>query len=107
MMRVLTRQRSFLGLLAAFCFMSGLTVALASERYQSDSPDNAEFLVIANEACPYPPKTPASNGANEQQPQAAPPELSIRRPVRSPLRPAIYIELYTGEDDSANAKISI
>jgi hypothetical protein len=106
-MEVLTRQRSFLGLFAAFCFMSGLTVALASERYVSDSPANAEFLVIANEACPYPPKTPASNGANQQQPQAASPEPSIRRPVRSPLRPAIYVELLKDTDESANAKISI
>ena len=90
-----------LGLLIAVGFTSGL---VASELHDRAQPNNglqaAQLQVIAEEACPYPPQTPAAAGGQ--------PEFLQPRPNRQPAslaRPAIYIELLVNSGDNLSVTI--
>jgi hypothetical protein len=93
-----------LGLLIAVGFTSGL---VASELHVSSQPDSglqaAQPQLIGEEACPYPPQTPAAAGKEGGQP-----ELLQPRPNRQPAslaRPAIYIELLVPSGDNVTVNI--
>ena len=88
-----------LGLFLAVGFTSGL---VASELHDGSQPDNelmaAQLQLIEDQACPYPPQTPAAAGA-----EAAKPEAMQPRPIMQPgivIRPAIYLELMVPVDDA-------
>jgi len=90
-----------LGLLIAVGFTSGL---VASELHDRAQPNNglqaAQLQVIAEEACPYPPQTPAAEGGQ--------PEFLQPRPNRQPAslaRPAIYVELLVNSGDNLSVTI--
>jgi len=95
-----------LGLLMAVGFTSGL---VASELHDRSQPNNglqaAQLQVIAEEACPYPPQTPATAGAEGGQPEFLQP-----RPNRQPAslaRPAVYIEVLVPSGDGDNVSVTI
>ena len=95
-----------LGLLIAVGFTSGL---VASELHDSSQPNNeliaAQLQLIEEQACPYPPQTPAAAGE-----QGVPPETMRPRPNRQPaivIRPAIYLELMVPSSDEDRPKIVI
>jgi hypothetical protein len=89
-----------LGLLIAVGFTSGL---VAAELHDGSQPNNeliaAQLQLIEDQACPYPPQTPAAAGAEGGQSEAMQP-----RPSRQPeivIRPAIYLELMVPAGDAA------
>jgi hypothetical protein len=110
-MELLTNKGKYLGLLTAISISGWLTLAYANGQDESQNSADTAYLAVANEACPYPPETPANtganNGANADQPNAVEPPAMIMRPLRNPVRPAIYVELLMDMGESANAKISI
>jgi hypothetical protein len=106
-MELLKSKGKYLGLLTAISISGWLTLAYANGQDESQNSADTAYLAVANEACPYPPDTPANNGANADQPNAVEPPAMIMRPLRNPVRPAIYVELLMDMGESANAKISI
>jgi len=90
-----------LGLLIAVGFTSGL---VASELHDRAQPNNglqaAQLQVIAEEACPYPPQTPAAEGGQPEFLQPRP-----NRPPASLARPAIYVELLVNSGDNVSVTI--
>jgi hypothetical protein len=88
-----------LGLLIAVGFTSGL---VAAELHDGAQPNNeliaAQLQLIEDQACPYPPQTPAAAGAEGGQPEAMQPRRS-RQPAIV-IRPAIYLELMVPAGDA-------
>jgi len=95
-----------LGLLIAVGFTSGL---VASDLQDSSQPNHQllvpQLQLVEEQACPYPPQTPAATGE-----QGVPPEAMRPRPNRQPaivIRPAIYLELMVPSSDEDRPKIVI
>jgi hypothetical protein len=95
-----------LGLLIAVGFTSGL---VAAELHDSSQPNNellaAQLQLIEDQACPYPPQTPAAAGEQGGQPEAMQPRRS-RQPAIV-IRPAIYLELVVPSSDGDTPTIRI
>jgi len=96
----ISNKGTLVGLLIAVGFTSGL---VASELHDGSQQNNGlksvQLQLIEQEACPYPPQTPAATGAEGSQGESLQPRVH-RQPV--PLvRPAIYMELLvpSGEGD--------
>ena len=87
-----TNKGTLLGLLLAVGFTSGL---VASELHDGSQQNNglkaAQLQLIEQEACPYPPETPAAAGAEGGQGESLQPRMN--RPSAPIVRPAIYMEL--------------
>ena len=94
------------GLFMAAGFTSGLVASELHDRSQSNNGVQAARLqLIAEEACPYPPQTPAAAGAEGDQPESLQPMPN--RPPASLVRPAIYIELLVPSGDGDKASVTI
>ena len=84
-----SRHGLFFSMLALAAYGFTLSATALGDSYQP----KVQLIAVeqqegTEQACPYPPDTPAAAGA-----EAAPPVIILQRPVRSPLRPAIYMEL--------------
>ena len=93
----ISNKGTLAGLLIAVGFTSGL---VASELHDGSQQNNGlksvQLQLIEQEACPYPPQTPAATGAEGSQGESLQPRVH-RQPV--PLvRPAIYMELLVPSD---------
>ena len=94
---------TLLGVLIAVGFSSGLAAAeLHDGSQQNNGLTAAQLQLIGQEACPYPPQTPAAAG---KQGESLQPGMN-RQPAPS-LRPAIYIELWAPTDADDNVIITI
>ena len=102
----ISNKGTLAGLLIAVGFTSGL---VASELHDGSQQNNrsqaAQLQLIEQEACPYPPQTPAADGAEGAQPEAMQPKLS--RPPAPFARPAIYMELLIPSAEGDNVSMSI
>ena len=95
-----------LGLFIAAAFTSGLVASELHDRFQPNNGIQAARLqLIEEEACPYPPKTPAAADAENNQPESLQPRLN-RQPA-SLIRPAIYIELLVPSGDGDKVIVTI
>jgi hypothetical protein len=93
-----------LGSLIAVGFTAGL---VASELHDSSQPNNglqaAQPQLVEEEACPYPPQTPAAAGAEDGQPEFLQPRQNTQ--PASLARPAIYIEVLVPPNDKVTVTI--
>jgi hypothetical protein len=95
-----------LGLLIAVGFTSGLVAAELNDGSQANTElVAAQLQLIEQQACPYPPQTPAAAGAEGDQPEALQPRRS-RQPAIV-IRPAIYLELMVPSSDGDAPTIRI
>ena len=92
-----TSKGTFVGLLMFVGFSSLLAASQLDDGVQQNNElQAAQLQLIEQEACPYPPQTPAADGAEGAQPEAMQPKLS--RPPAPFARPAIYMELLIPSD---------
>ena len=94
----ISNKGTLVGLLIAVGFTSGL---VASELHDGSQQNNrsqaAQLQLIEQEACPYPPQTPAATGAEGGHGESLQPRM--RRQPAPLVRPAIYMELLVPADE--------
>ena len=99
--------KSALAGMLMFVGFSSLLVAsdLQNEPQQNNGLTAAQLQLIEQEACPYPPQTPAAAGVERGQPDSSQPGM-MRRPA--PLvRPAVYVELLVPSGDDSQVILDI
>ena len=93
-----SRNSLFVAVLALSAYGFTLTAASADSEPRQVQLISSQSEANAEPACPYPPNTPAAEGAEVLPQQFLAP---------SPLRPAVYREIRFGVESTAKAKIII